>query len=74
MGSAAVQTTDNATVHAEMTRLSARVSGNVRRVAMQDFQRVKAGELLMEIEPADYDAIWPRPKRMSPQRRRPSTT
>jgi membrane fusion protein (multidrug efflux system) len=54
---AAVQTTDNATVHAEMARLSARVSGNVRRVAVQDFERVKAGDLLMEIEPADYDAV-----------------
>ena len=53
----AVQTTDNATVHAETTRLSARVSGNVRHVAVKSFQRVKAGELLMEIEPADYDAI-----------------
>jgi membrane fusion protein, multidrug efflux system len=57
VGSAAVQTTDNATVHAEMSRLSARVSGNVRRVVVQDFQRVKAGDLLMEIEPADYDAV-----------------
>jgi len=57
VGAAATQTTDNATVHAEMTRLSARVSGNVRRVAVHDFQRVEAGELLMEIEPADYDAL-----------------
>jgi membrane fusion protein (multidrug efflux system) len=57
MGAAAIQTTDNATVHSEMTRLSARVSGNIRRVAVNDFQHVKAGELLMEIEPADYDAI-----------------
>ena len=57
VGAAAVQTTDNATVHAETSRLSARVSGNVRRVVVQDFQRVKAGQLLMEIEPADYDAL-----------------
>ncbi|WP_139486753.1 HlyD family secretion protein [Bradyrhizobium ivorense] len=56
VGAAAVQTTDNATVHAEMSRLSARVSGNIRRVLVRDFQRVKAGDLLMEIEPADYDA------------------
>jgi multidrug resistance efflux pump len=40
-----------------MTRLSARVSGNIRRVAVQDFQRVKAGDLLMEIDPADYEAV-----------------
>ena len=56
-GAAAVQTTDNAAVHAETSRLSARVSGNVRRVVVQDFQRVEAGQLLMEIEPADYDAV-----------------
>ena len=56
LGAAAVQTTDNATVHAETTRLSARVSGNVRRIAVHDFQRVSAGDLLIEIEPADYDA------------------
>src|SRR5215510_3295568 len=37
VGSAGVQTTDNATVHAEMSTLSARVSGNVRHVAVQDF-------------------------------------
>jgi membrane fusion protein, multidrug efflux system len=40
VGAAAVQTTDNAAVHAETTRLSARVSGNVRHVAVKSFQRV----------------------------------
>ncbi len=57
VGASAVQATDNATVHAEMSRLSARVSGNIRRVLVRDFQRVRAGELLMEIEPADYEAL-----------------
>ncbi|UWU94191.1 HlyD family secretion protein [Bradyrhizobium sp. CB1015] len=57
VGASAVQTTDNATVHAEMSRLSARVSGNIRQVLVRDFQRVRAGELLMEIEPADYNAV-----------------
>lgn len=56
LGAAAVQTTDNAVVHAETTRLSARVGGNVRRIAVQDFQRVRSGDLLVEIEPADFDA------------------
>jgi membrane fusion protein (multidrug efflux system) len=55
-GTATVQVTDNATVRVEMTRLSARVSGNIKRIAVTDFQRVRLGELLMEIEPADYDA------------------
>ncbi len=57
LGSAAVQTTDNATVRADVTRLSARVSGNVRRVAVEDFQHVRAGDVLLEIDPADYDAV-----------------
>jgi membrane fusion protein, multidrug efflux system len=56
LGSADVQRTDNATVRAEMTRLSARVTGNVRTVHVEDFQRVKAGDLLVEIDPADYAA------------------
>ena len=53
---AAVQTTDNATVRADVTRLSARVNGNIQRVAVVDFQHVKAGDVLMEIDPADYEA------------------
>jgi membrane fusion protein (multidrug efflux system) len=55
-GASAVQTTDNATVRAETTRLSARVSGNVLRVAVKDYQKVKAGDLLLQIDPADYEA------------------
>ena len=55
-GSAAVQETNNAMVRAEMTRLSARVSGNIRRVGVGDFQPVKAGDLLLEIDPEDYEA------------------
>lgn len=55
-GSAVVQVTNNAMVRAEMTRLSARVSGNVLRVGVSDFQRVKAGDLLLEIDPEDYEA------------------
>ncbi|HEY9214426.1 MAG TPA: HlyD family secretion protein [Ancylobacter sp.] len=55
-GAAAIQTTDNATVRAEMTRLSARVAGNVRDVHVQDYQPVRAGDLLVQIDPADYEA------------------
>ncbi|WP_249148002.1 HlyD family secretion protein [Bradyrhizobium sp. AUGA SZCCT0177] len=53
-GQAAVQETDNAYVRTEMTRLASRVAGMVRTVAVRDFQRVKAGDLLAEIDPADY--------------------
>lgn len=53
-GGAGIQETDNAYVRAEMTRLASRVAGAVQSVAVQDFQRVKAGDLLVEIDPADY--------------------
>ncbi len=56
VGAAAVQTTDNATVRAETTKVGARVSGNVLRVAVKDYQKVRAGDLLLQIDPADYEA------------------
>jgi membrane fusion protein (multidrug efflux system) len=56
VGGAAVQTTNDAYVRAEMTRLASRVAGEVRTVAIKDFQRVKSGDLLVEIDPADYEA------------------
>ena len=56
VGSAVIQTTDDAYVKADTTRLSSRVAGAVLTVAVQDFQRVKAGDLLVQIDPADYEA------------------
>jgi membrane fusion protein (multidrug efflux system) len=56
VGSAVIQTTNDAYVRAETTRLSSRVAGEVLTVAFNDFQRVKAGELLVQIDPADYEA------------------
>jgi membrane fusion protein (multidrug efflux system) len=56
VGGAAVQTTNDAYVRAETTRLATRVAGQVRTVAVKDFQRVKSGDLLVEIDPADYEA------------------
>jgi membrane fusion protein (multidrug efflux system) len=56
VGGSAVQTTNDAYVRAEMTRLASRVSGEVRTVATKDFQRVKSGDLLVQIDPADYEA------------------
>lgn len=56
VGNAAVQTTNDAYVRAELTRLSSRVSGEVLTVAVTDFQHVKAGDLLIQIDPADYEA------------------
>jgi membrane fusion protein (multidrug efflux system) len=56
VGGATIQTTDDAYVRAELTRLSTRVAGEVIKVAVDDFQRVKAGDLLVQIDPADYEA------------------
>jgi membrane fusion protein (multidrug efflux system) len=56
VGSAVIQTTNDAYVRADLTRLSSRVAGEVLTVAANDFQRVKAGDLLVQIDPADYAA------------------
>src|SRR6266851_3280454 len=56
VGNAVIQTTNDAYAKAELTRLSSRVAGEVLTVAVKDFQRVKAGDLLVQIDPADYQA------------------
>jgi membrane fusion protein, multidrug efflux system len=56
VGNAVIQTTNDAYVKADLTRLSSRVSGEVLTIAVDDFQRVKAGDLLVQIDPADYEA------------------
>jgi membrane fusion protein, multidrug efflux system len=56
VGGAVIQTTNDAYVRAELTRLSSRVAGEVLIVAANDFQHVKAGDLLVQIDPADYEA------------------
>jgi membrane fusion protein (multidrug efflux system) len=50
------QATDDAYVHADVSLLSARVGGNVLAVTVHDYQTVKAGEALVQIDPADYQA------------------
>ncbi|MGY3448179.1 HlyD family secretion protein [Bradyrhizobium sp. USDA 4353] len=55
-GNATTQTTNDAYVRADLTQLSSRVAGEVLKVAVSDFQQVKAGDLLVQIDPADYQA------------------
>jgi len=50
------QVTDDAYVRGDITPLSAQVEGYVRRVPVDDFQRVKKGEVLVEIEDDNYRA------------------
>lgn len=56
VGSAVQQSTDDAYLEADLTPLAARVPGYVRQVPVQDFQKVKAGDLMVEIVDDDYRA------------------
>jgi membrane fusion protein (multidrug efflux system) len=56
VGSATLQSTDDAYLWADTTPLAAKVPGYVRRVPVRDFQAVKAGDLLVEIVDDDYRA------------------
>ena len=47
-------TTDDAFVEGNIHTIAARVSGNVKTVAVTDNQPVVRGELLVELDPADY--------------------
>jgi membrane fusion protein, multidrug efflux system len=47
--------TDDAQVDGNISSISARVSGTVRTVRVQENQTVKAGDVLVELDPADLD-------------------
>src|SRR5271156_2985905 len=55
-GAARYQTTDDAYLQADLTPLSAQVSGYVRTVPVQDFAHVRAGQLIVEIVDDNYRA------------------
>jgi membrane fusion protein (multidrug efflux system) len=48
--------TDDAYLRADMTPLSTRISGTVRKVNVNDYQSVKAGQPLIELDDEDYRA------------------
>ncbi len=50
------QVTDDAYLRADMTPLSTRISGTVRKVNVNDYQSVKAGQILIELDDDDYRA------------------
>ena len=56
IGQAADQTTDDAYLQSDLTPLSARVAGYIKRVDVEDYQIVHAGDLLVEIRDEDYAA------------------
>ena len=55
-GRAGEQKTDDAYVRADMTPLSTRISGTVRSMDVDDYQAVKLGQLLVQLDDDDYRA------------------
>ncbi|MGB6868777.1 MAG: biotin/lipoyl-binding protein, partial [Acidobacteriaceae bacterium] len=53
---ASLQKTSDAYVTANLIPLSTRISGTVRRVDVGDYQSVHAGQLILELDDADYQA------------------
>jgi len=50
------QSTDDAYLQADLTPIAAKVAGYVRSMPVQDYERVRAGQLLAEIVDDDYKA------------------
>jgi membrane fusion protein (multidrug efflux system) len=51
-----IQETDDAYLHADLTPLSTKVAGLVSKVAVSDYQPVKAGDLLVVLRDDDFTA------------------
>ena len=71
-GAARYEATDDAYTAGDVTPLAAKVSGYVATVAVNDYQAVHKGDLIVEIDPSDYRARSRRPRPIWPRRRRPS--
>jgi membrane fusion protein, multidrug efflux system len=56
------ESTDDAQVDGHINSVSARVSGHVIKLNVQDNQYVSAGTVLVEIDPADYQLAYERAK------------
>src|SRR5215471_3733503 len=50
------QSTDDAYVQADLTPLSTKVAGLVAKVAVSDYQPVRAGDLLVQLRDDDFEA------------------
>jgi membrane fusion protein, multidrug efflux system len=48
------ESTDDAQIDGHITPVAARVGGTIKSLEVDDNQQVKAGEILVEIDPADY--------------------
>jgi membrane fusion protein, multidrug efflux system len=56
------QSTDDAQVDGHINSISARVTGHVTKLNVEDNQYVQAGTVLVEIDPADYQVAYERAK------------
>ena len=56
VGNARWQSTDDAYLQADLTPIAAKVAGYVRNIPVQDFDRVRAGDVLAELVDDDYRA------------------
>ena len=56
VGAAGAQWTDDANLQSDVTPLSAQVSGRVVSVTVEDYARVKAGQVLVQIDDAPFRA------------------
>ncbi len=56
------ESTDDAQVDGHINSVSARISGHVIKLNVQDNQYVSAGTVLVEIDPADYQLAYERAK------------
>src|SRR5450631_174555 len=56
-GGNAEQRTDDAYLRADLTPLSTRISGTVRKLEVGDYEAVKPGQLLVQLDDEDYAAV-----------------
>jgi len=56
------ESTDDAQVDGHITPIAAKIYGRVAQVQVRDNQQVKAGQVLVQLDPADYQAAMTRPK------------
>ena len=56
------ESTDDAQVDGHVNSVSARITGHVIKLNVEDNQYVKAGTVLVEIDPADYQVAYDRAK------------
>ncbi|MFZ0808255.1 MAG: HlyD family secretion protein [Candidatus Sulfotelmatobacter sp.] len=56
------ESTDDAQVDGHISSISTRIAGHVIKLDIQDNQYVKAGALLLEIDPADYQVAYEKAK------------